>query len=38
MIGLKSPKKENAEYTNDNGYTLVDLDEEDFETIDDNDF
>ena len=31
-------EEEKVEYTNDNGYTLVHLDEEDFETIDDDDF
>ena len=31
-------EEEKAEYTNDNGYTVVHLDEEDFETIDDDDF
>ena len=31
-------EEEKVEYTNDNGYTLVHFDEEDFETIDDDDF
>ena len=31
-------EEEKVEYTNDNGYTLVHLDEENFETIDDDDF